>query len=154
MKVRTRMIAAVVLVTLLSGCSLVEGVRQIDQTLDYTNEAASYVADAAAWAESIPAMVERAATDPAARDGLIRELESIQSRIERFNGLDAPQAAQDIHRRIVGYNETLQQDIGAFLEKLNGDIRNFDQAYLESGISRTLGEIAELIGTIQNLGKE
>ncbi|EXX86949.1 lipoprotein [Paenibacillus darwinianus] len=154
MKIRMRVMAAVVLVALLSGCSLLEGVKQIDRTLDYTNEAASYVADAAAWAESIPAMAASAATDPAARDALIRELEGIQSRISQFNGLNAPQAAQKIHEQIVGYNETLQQDIGVYLEKLNGDIQNFDQAYLDSGIDRTLEQLARLIGAVRNLGNE
>jgi hypothetical protein len=38
----------------------------------------------------------------------------MKNNIIRFNGIEAPQFAQDIHQQLVGYNETLLAEINVY----------------------------------------
>ncbi|MFD1952862.1 DUF6376 family protein [Paenibacillus thailandensis] len=132
------------LVVLLSGCSWLD---QVNQSLDYTGEAASYINEATQFAESLPGLAQQAVTDTNARESLIAELENMKARISEFNGLEAPEFAAQAHEQLVALNQTLLENINAYLEQIqNGivDIQNSD-------IMQTVGKIKETMDMIQNL---
>lgn len=142
----------VALILILPGCSLLESVQQVDQTLDYVNGATAYVTEAATWAESIPVQVEQAVLVPEARDELIRKLEHVLAEIQTFNRLDAPAAFQRLHEQITLYNDNLQQEITAYLNNLKQNVID-PLALQDTKIVQLFEQISQTIGTLQELGQ-
>ena len=70
----------------LSGCSLVDSVNN---SLDYTKEATTFINETSQFAESIPELAQQAATNTDAKEMLTQELEAMKTRISEFNGIDA-----------------------------------------------------------------
>ncbi|PZD94474.1 hypothetical protein DNH61_18965 [Paenibacillus sambharensis] len=132
-----------------SGCSLIE---KVDQSLDYVNEATSYVTDAAAFAESLPYRAEQALLDPAARDELQRSFEDMKNDIIQFNDLSAPAFAENVHDKLMSYNATLLAEVNTYLEQLEkntinlGDLQN-------SPMAQTLNEITGTLDQLKQLGQ-
>jgi len=149
-RIRTLILAALIL--LLPGCSLMDGVQQVDQTLDYVNGATAYVTEAAAWAESIPVQAEQAVLVPEARDELIRKLEDVLTEIQTFNSLDAPAALQQVHDQIALYNENLQQEITTYVDNLKQNVID-PLALQDTQIVQLFEQIGQTIGTLQQLGQ-
>jgi hypothetical protein len=129
-----------------------EGVQQVDQTLDYVNGATTYVTDAAAWAESIPVQAEQAMLVPEARDELILKLEQIMTEIQNFNNLDAPAVAQQVHDQIVAYNANLQQEISVYVENLKQNVVD-PLALQDTQIVELFQQIGQTVGSLQELGQ-
>ncbi|GKS11306.1 hypothetical protein YDYSY3_23060 [Paenibacillus chitinolyticus] len=146
---KIRLVLAVLTVLMLSGCSLLDGVSS---TLNYGEEAKTYLQEAAAFAENLPAAARDAATDPQAGEKVKKELEAMRENISSFNGLDAPGFAEDLHKQIVGYNETMLGTINGHLEQLNSQVLDY-QSLLQSPVIQQVNEMKQLTEKIQNLGQ-
>ncbi|MGE6226016.1 DUF6376 family protein [Paenibacillus chitinolyticus] len=144
-----RLVLAVLTVLMLSGCSLLEGVNS---TLNYGEEAKTYLQEATAFAENLPAAAREAVTDPQAGEKVKKELEAMRENISSFNGLDAPGFAEDLHKQIVSYNETMLGTINGHLEQLNSQVLDY-QSLLQSPVIQQVNEMKQLTEKIQNLGQ-
>lgn len=134
----------VCIVAVLSGCNIVE---TVNNSLDYTNEAGSYIKEASQFAESLPELAQKAATDPQAKETLTQELEQMKDRINEFNGLEVPALAQNVHDQLVALNNTLLTDINGYMEQIQNGITDFQN----SGIMQTIDKINETMDLLQNL---
>ncbi|PZE19710.1 DUF6376 family protein [Paenibacillus xerothermodurans] len=145
---RVRVLLVVLAVFLLPGCSLLDSVSN---SLNYVEEATTYINDASQFAEQLPGLAEQAVTDPQAREQLKTELENMRTQIANFNQLEAPAIAQDIHQKLVEYNEKLMTAIDGYMAKINNGV--FDiQALKDSQILQTVEQITQILNQLQNLG--
>ncbi|MBW7452839.1 DUF6376 family protein [Paenibacillus sepulcri] len=135
-------------IAILTGCSVVE---QIDQSVNYTSEATTYVDQAAEFARKLPDMAQQTANDPEVKEKLVAELEAMKQRVTDFNALEAPAIAEDLHAKLQNYNAALQQEIDQILNSLLND-NPAVQAVKDSQIVQTLTEITRLMEQINNLG--
>ncbi|RED59370.1 DUF6376 family protein [Cohnella lupini] len=137
-----------VAVTIVTGCSVVE---QIDRTVNYTSEAATYVDRTAEFARKLPDMAQQTANDLEVKEKLVAEMEAMKQRVADFNGLEAPDIAADVHAKLQSYNATLRQEIDQVLNSLLDNIPAV-QAIKDSQIIQTLTDITSLTGQIDKLG--
>jgi hypothetical protein len=133
---------------LLTGCSLLDSV---DTSLNYANEATTYVNNAASFSEKLPSLAEQAVTDPEAKASLLGELEQMKTNISTFSAIEAPSFAEDIHQRLVDYNETLEQKIDGYLEKAKLGTISLD-SLADSQILQTVDQIKQTLNQINQLG--
>jgi hypothetical protein len=134
-----------ILSIVLSGCSLV---GEVNQSLEYANEATAYLTELSQFAEEAPQLIQDAATDSQAREELENSLNTLKQDIEEFNNTEAPAIAQDIHEQLVSKNEQLLAEIEKATE--NGELL-IDQLE-NSTIFNTINEINELINQLEQLG--
>ncbi|RFU68135.1 hypothetical protein D0469_12775 [Peribacillus saganii] len=137
-----------VIMVFLSGCSIL---GEVNNTLEYANNATGYIATAQSFAEEIPQLAEKAVTSTEAAQNLENELLAMKQEIEAFNKTDAPAIAEDIHNQIIGANKKLEAGIDSYLNNVeNGKI---DPAFLQdSQILTTINELNTLINQIERLG--
>lgn len=128
----------------LSGCSLVDSVNN---SLDYTKEATTFINETSKFAESIPELAQQAATNTDAKETLTKELEAMKTRISEFNGIEAPAFAQNIHEQLVGLNDTLLTDINGYMDQIQNGVTDFQN----SNIVQTITKINETMDMLQNL---
>lgn len=128
----------------LSGCSLVE---EVNNSLDYTEQATTFVNEATQFAGTIPDLAQEAANNLDAKEKLTEQLENMQTQIAEFNGLEAPAFAQNIHETLVGYNETLSGQIDEYRTQIENGITDFKNTEM----AQTLSNIQETMDQIKNL---
>ncbi|WJH37525.1 DUF6376 family protein [Paenibacillus sp. CC-CFT747] len=92
--------------------------------------------------------MKEAATNPDAKKELENRLNSMKQDIERFNGLEAPAAAKELHQQLVAKNEVL---LGQINDVVNNGHLALDKLQ-NSQIVQTIQDAAGLIDRIQNLG--
>ncbi|SMF91646.1 hypothetical protein SAMN05661091_5523 [Paenibacillus uliginis N3/975] len=129
---------------LLSGCSLVE---EVNNSLDYTEQATSFINEASQFAGSIPDLAQEAVSNSNAMEKLTEQLDNMKARISEFNGLEAPAFAKDIHEQLAGYNETLSQQIDDYKEQIQNGVTDFKNTEM----SQTLDKIQETMDQIRSL---
>jgi hypothetical protein len=139
-----RLIFILLTCSLLSGCSLW---GEVTSSLDYVNQATSYINNAADFSERVPSLAEQAVIDPQAKAALMDELERMKNTIMQFNGIEVPAFAQDIHKTLLGYNETLIKEIDGYLENKNIDLNSF----ANSQLMQTLNKLTQTLSQIQQL---
>jgi ABC-type transporter Mla subunit MlaD len=140
------MIGALV-ISLLSGCSLMEG---INNSLDYVDEATAYINDAAVFADKVRVLAEQMSTDPEARSALKEELETMKEKVIHFNATEVPALAKKIHEQLVSYNDKLLNEINIYLEKINDHV-DFE-ALKDTQIIQTIDQITQLLQQLEQLG--
>jgi hypothetical protein len=128
----------------LSGCSLVDSVNN---SLDYTKEATTFINETSQFAESIPELAQQAATNTDAKETLTQELEAMKTRISEFNGIEAPAFAPTIHEQLVALNDTLLTDINGYMDQIQNGVTDFQN----SNIVQTINKINETMDMLQNL---
>lgn len=128
----------------LSGCSLVE---EVNHSLDYTEQATTFVNEATQFAGTIPDLAQEAANNLDAKEKLTEQLENMKTQIAEFNGLEAPAFAQNIHETLVGYNETLSGQIDEYRTQIENGITDFKNTEM----AQTLSNIQETMDQIKNL---
>lgn len=138
----------ILLAMLLSGCGIL---NEVNQSLNYVNQATAYINEASAFAEDITALSEQILTDPEARAQLLQKLDDMKQRIQEFNGIEPPKIAQQIHEKLVAYNETLQQGINETLEQIQTGVWN-PQLLQNSGLLETIGQITTILDQLNQLG--
>lgn len=129
---------------ILSGCSLVD---DVNNSLDYTKEATTFINDVSQFAESIPELAQQAATQTDAKETLTKELESMKARISEFNGIEAPAIANNVHEQLVALNETLLTDINGYMDQVQDGVTDFQN----SGMSQNINNIKETMDMLQSL---
>lgn len=132
------------LVGVLSGCSLLDSVNN---SLDYTKEASTFIQEASQFGGSIQELAQQAATNAEAKEKLNKELEAMKARISEFKGIEAPAFAKSIHEKLVGLNDTLLTDINGYLDQIQNGVTNLQN----SNIVQTVTKINETMEMIQNL---
>ncbi|MGG2199441.1 MULTISPECIES: DUF6376 family protein [Paenibacillus] len=132
---------------ILPGCS---ALNEVNHTLDYINEATSFVNRASGFAEQVPVLAQQALLDPASRTALQQELESMRDGIVRFNGLEVPKVAQDLHKQLVAHNEALMKELTLHLEQMNQNVIDF-KALADSPMLQTINKITQTLTSIREL---
>ncbi|MCF6410354.1 DUF6376 family protein [Pseudalkalibacillus salsuginis] len=135
-------------IMVLSGCSLLQGVNN---TVEYVNGATDYINTASTFADEVPALAEQAVSDKNARAELEERLNQMKSDIAAFNELDPPGVGEGVHKKIVGYNDTLEQGIDGYLSKVeNGEV---DPKLLEDyKILKTINQLTSIKEQLEQLG--
>ncbi|WP_281886300.1 DUF6376 family protein [Paenibacillus sp. YYML68] len=146
-RLTTFILAAVLTMTMLTGCSLLEGVNR---SVSYAEQATTYMNDAASFAERVQTIAQQAAADPEARERLKQELLQMKDKIVQFNALEAPPLAKELHSQLVALNETLLTDINRFLEQINQKLDL--QAVQDSQIFQTIQQITQIMQKLEQLG--
>jgi len=135
----------VTMLMLLSGCSFL---GEVNDSIDYVNEATTHINTLNAFAEEAPQLAQEAITDPEVRQDLETQLVSLKQDIEEFISLnEIPSIAEDIHQELVAKNEILLTEINKVLE--NGQLA-VDKLE-NSEIFTTVNEVTSLMNQIENL---
>jgi len=143
--VRTLLVVAVFM--LLSGCSFL---GEVNESLDYVNEATNHIDTLNTFAEDAPQLVQEAISDPAAREELETQLVSLQQDIEEFINLnEVPSIAENIHQELVDKNELLLIEINKVLEDGQIAVEKLE----ESELFQTVNEVTDLMNQLENLGQ-
>lgn len=129
---------------ILSGCSLVE---DVNNSLDYTKEATTFINEVSQFAESIPELAQQAATQTDAKETLTKELDAMKTRISEFNGIEAPAFANNVHQQLIALNDTLLTDINGYMDQIQNGVTDFQN----SGMAQTINKITETMDMLQNL---
>lgn len=149
MKRKTWTVVALAAMLLLAGCSVLE---EVNDSLRYATEATEFVNDANRFVEQVPTLAERAIADPQSIDALRSELQRMKEEIAAFNALEAPRIAEDLHQRIVGYNEAAVQEIDKYLQQINDNVINLEEL-ANAPMLETLRGLTGLMNEIQRLGQ-
>ncbi|CAG7658982.1 DUF6376 family protein [Paenibacillus allorhizosphaerae] len=144
---RIRFMYLVLLLFVVTGCSIAD---KVNDSLNYTEEARSFISNAARLAEQWPALAEKAINDPGARDKLKSELTDMKERILKFNAIEAPAFAKSVHQQLVSYNEKLMQEINVYLEKINNGAIDW-KSLKDSPLLDTLKQVTQILDRVQNL---
>jgi hypothetical protein len=144
---RLKLMFLMVVLWLATGCSIAD---KVNSSLNYTEEATSFITKSARLAEQWPALAEQAITDPEARNKLKTELTDMKERILKFNAIEAPAFAKNIHQQLVSYNETLMPQINGYLEKINNGAIDW-KSLKDSPLLDTLNQVTQILDRVQNL---
>ncbi|GLI09530.1 hypothetical protein YDYSG_55620 [Paenibacillus tyrfis] len=137
----------VLAVGLLSGCGIID---KVNHSLNYVEEATNFIDDTSRFAKQLPTLARQAVTDPEARTALKNELTGMKERIAKFNALQAPDFAKDVHGQLVGYNETLTKEINGYLEKINNGAIDW-KAIENSQFIDTLNQVTQNLDKVKSL---
>jgi outer membrane murein-binding lipoprotein Lpp len=141
------MLAAVLALSMLAGCGLL---NDINQTVDYVNDTAAYVNETTSFVTGAAALAEQAVLNEAAREQLRLKLEEMKAAIAEFNKKEPPEIAEAVHKQLLSYNETLQQKLNAYSEQIRGG--NWSQTlWSGSGIAEAVAPITALLDKIKSL---
>jgi Family of unknown function (DUF6376) len=135
-------------IVFLSGCGLLD---KANSTLQYVNEMTDYINEADQFANDIPQLVDEAAQNPENVQALEDRLLSMKTEIEEVNELEPPGVAEDLHNKVLGYNDQALEGINLALDQIeNGTI---DPSFLKnSELLTTIDEIREIKSNLENLG--
>jgi isopentenyl diphosphate isomerase/L-lactate dehydrogenase-like FMN-dependent dehydrogenase len=139
----------VLAVCLLPGCSLFDSVNN---SLNYADQATTYINDVNGFANEIPALAEQAVTDVQARTTLKQEFEKIKEKVAAFDGIQAPAFAKEIHQQLVSYNETLMKEINGYLEKINNGAIDW-RSIANSQMVETITKITGILDQVKNISQ-
>ncbi|PUA36705.1 hypothetical protein C8Z91_25365 [Paenibacillus elgii] len=137
----------VLAVGLLSGCGFID---KVNHSLNYVEEATNFIDDTSRFAEQLPTLAGQAVTDPEARTTLKNELTGMKERSAKFNALQAPDFAKNVHEQLVGYNETLTKEINGYLEKINDGAIDW-KAIENSRFIDTLNQVTQISDKVKSL---
>lgn len=92
------LIAALLSITVLTGCS---AVNEVTNGLNYVPEATEYINDVQQFSKEISAIAETAVNDPKAREELEQLLGDMKSDISEFGDLTPPSVFEDVHNQVI-----------------------------------------------------
>ncbi|WP_404330053.1 DUF6376 family protein [Mesobacillus maritimus] len=144
---KLKALLVVSLFMLLSGCSFL---GEINESIDYVNEATTHINTLNTFAEDAPQLVQEAISDPVAKENLEAQLVSLKQDIEEFISLnEVPAIAENIHQELVDKNELLLTEINKVLEDGQVAVEKLESSQL----FQTVNEITDLMNQIENLGQ-
>lgn len=147
MRRKLRVLLVIAVFTFLSGCSFL---GEINESIDYVNEATTHINTLNTFAEDAPQLVQEAMSDPAVKEELESQLVSLKQDIEGFINLnEVPSIAEDIHQELVDKNELLLTEINKVLEDGQVAVEKLEGSQL----FQTVNEITDLMNQIENLGQ-
>ncbi|MCR8645431.1 DUF6376 family protein [Paenibacillus sp. N1-5-1-14] len=144
-----RIIILMLVASLMSGCSLFESASQ---SLNYVTEATTYVKDVSTFAEKLPTLAQDTVTNSAALDQITSSFTQMKQDITEFNQLDAPAFAQDVHDKLIQYNETFLKEINTYISDLSSGSINLE-TIAQSEMMKTMNGITGLLNQVQQLGQ-
>src|SRR4051812_47396912 len=110
MKKQLLILSAIILL-LLSGCSLLNDAKD---TLTYVNDAKDYLDKATAFANEAPSVAQLAVGNQQSAEELTSMLQDMKQEINKFNKLQAPDMAVDLHQQIIDQNNKLAAGIDVY----------------------------------------
>ena len=134
---------------LLGGCSFLNDAQD---TITYVNEATDYLSAATDFANDAPALAQQAIGDIQAAEDLQNMLQEMQTTVEAFSELQAPDIAAELHQQIVEQNSAIITEIETYLNNFKDGL--LDPAILENTeLFQSVQDITSIIDQIQQLGK-
>jgi Family of unknown function (DUF6376) len=142
---KLKVLLVVAVFMFLSGCSFL---GEVNESLDYVNEATTHIDTLNTFAEDAPQLVQEAISDPAAREELETQLVSLKQDIEEFINLsEVPAIAENIHQELVDKNEVLLNEINKVMEDGQVAVEKLE----DSQLFQTVNEVTDLMNQIENL---
>jgi hypothetical protein len=139
---------AIVALLMLSACSFLD---EVNNSLEYANQAKSYIDKTQKFAEDIPQLTQDAVSNSEARQKLESELQNMKTEINNFNGIEVPSIAEDVHSQIRDYNQKLEEGINSFQK--NMEAGKLDPSILENTeIMQTVSELKNILNQVEKLG--
>jgi PBP1b-binding outer membrane lipoprotein LpoB len=143
------LLAALLSITVLSGCS---AVNEVTNGLNYVPEATEYINDVQQFSKEISALAETAVNDPKAKAELEQMLEDMKTDISEFGELTPPSVFEDVHNQVIEHNNALQEGIDKYLTivkdgKLNADLLE------QTGLLDEIAVYSDLLTQIKKLGE-
>ncbi|MCM3651864.1 DUF6376 family protein [Metabacillus litoralis] len=129
---------------MLSACGVLD---EVNNSLDYVNEAQSYIDSLSEFGAEAPQLVQDAALDPDARVELENQINTLVGEIEEFNTIEPPSLAEDIHQNVVSKNEVLLDEINQVMD--NGEL--VLEKFENSEIMNTVNDVTSLLDKVENL---
>ncbi|MGD6847994.1 DUF6376 family protein [Rossellomorea aquimaris] len=134
---------------MLAGCGILE---EASNSLTYVEEMTDYLNEAEQFANDFPGLVENAAADPSTVPALETRLKDMKTEIQEINDLTPPQLAENIHKKVEGYNEQALEGIDRALVEIDkGEVHISELQNLE--IVNTFNQLQEIKGNLENLGQ-
>jgi soluble cytochrome b562 len=134
---------------MLAGCGILE---EANNSLTYVEEMTDYLNEAEQFANDFPGLVENAAADPSTVPALETRLNDMKTEIQEINDLTPPQLAENIHKKVEGYNEQALEGIDRALVEIDkGEVHISELQNLE--IVNTFNQLQEIKGNLENLGQ-
>jgi hypothetical protein len=144
---KLKVLLVVAVFMFLSGCSFL---GEVNESIDYVNEATSHINMLNSFAEDAPQLVQEAMSDPAAKEELETQLVSLKQEIEEFINLnEIPSIAENIHQELVAKNELLLVEVNKVLEDGQIAVDKLENSQL----FQTVNEVTDLMNQIENLGQ-
>jgi Family of unknown function (DUF6376) len=144
-----KFILLILSLSLLTGCGLLE---EANNSLTYAEEMTDYLNEAEQFANDFPALVENASADNSALPELERRLNDMKSEIEDINNLTSPSIAEDLHERVIDYNNKALQGIDEAQSQIDrGEVSLSELQNLE--IVKTFDQLQDIKGNLENLGQ-
>lgn len=133
-------------ITALSGCALLEGVND---TLDYATKAKEHIEKLLTFGEEAPQMIKEAANNPEIKKELKDRLITLKEDINKFNQIDAPAIAEDIHQKIIAKNQEIEEAINKAIEDGQLAIEKLENSQL----FKLINDVTSLLKQIEQLGQ-
>jgi hypothetical protein len=148
MKKQLLILSAIILL-LLSGCSLLNDAKD---TLTYVNDAKDYLDKATAFANEAPSVAQLAVGNQQSAEELKSMLQSMKQEINKFNKLQAPEMAVDLHQQIIDQNNKLAAGIDVYLNSMKNGL--LDPSVLQNTeLFQSVQEITSILDQIKQLGQ-
>jgi hypothetical protein len=136
-------------VLFLGGCSLLNDAKD---TLTYINEATDYLTAATDFANEAPALAQQAVSDLQAAEDLEGLLQEMQTKLEGFNDLQAPEVVADLHQQIVEKNNIIADGIEIYLNDIKDGL--LDAKVLENTeLFQSIQDITSIVDQIKQFGE-
>jgi methyl-accepting chemotaxis protein len=148
MKKQLLVLSAIILL-LLSGCSLLNDAKD---TLTYVNDAKDYLDKATAFANEAPSVAQLAVGNQQSAEELTSMLQDMKQEINKFNKLQAPDMAVDLHQQIIDQNNKLAAGIDVYLNSMKNGL--LDPSVLQNTeLFQSVQEITSILDQIKQLGQ-
>jgi PBP1b-binding outer membrane lipoprotein LpoB len=143
------LMAALLSITVLTGCS---AVNEVKNGLNYVPEATEYINDVQQFSKEISAIAEKAVNDPKAREELEQLLGDMKSDISEFSDLTPPSVFEDVHNQVIEHNNQLQEGIDKYLSVIKDGELNANLLE-QSGLLDDIAVYNDLLSQIKKLGE-
>lgn len=136
---------AVLVLLMLSGCSFL---GEVNDSLEYANKATDHINTLSNFAETAPQLIQEAAANGEAKEELENQLKTLMGKMEKFNAINPPTVAEDIHQQLVEKNEIIIEELNQVM--VNGEVVLDKMEAAE--VFTTINEITTLLNQLKELG--
>ncbi|SFI86244.1 DUF6376 family protein [Thermoflavimicrobium dichotomicum] len=133
---------------MLTGCSY----SRPAGTVDYVKTSVRYINIVNHLANNVSDLAAKAASDVKSKAALEKELKEVKSELQKYNEIIPPDRAENIHQKMLKYNQTIEKDIDAYLNNIkNGKVD--PKLFQTPALKQTIQEMTKLRDEIQRLDK-
>ncbi|MED3550392.1 DUF6376 family protein [Cytobacillus praedii] len=130
---------------MLSGCSFL---GEVNDSLEYANKATDHINTLKDFADTAPQMIQEAAANGESKEELENQIKTLIEKMEKFNAIDPPAIAEDIHRQFVEKNMIIIEEMNQVMS--DGEIILEQMESTE--IFTTINEFTTLLNQLNELG--